>query len=268
MCAVPFVAAAALGDERIERRRAQLLDEMRSLAEQTQVAYADGGGKVELRPNPVFRYDDQPRRFIDATLWVWTDAGRPVALQKIEAKYHLTTGEPQWGYCFASLTERRVAVEWPGGITYRSTAPGVAFRDLPDAPPVAERSATRRRQLRAIARRFSARIVMDAKNDITQSMRLLPTPVVEYADESDLLQGAAFGFAATGTNPDLVILVDAGGEGGAPRYRYAPARMTSGGLIVTYEDRVVWEVPWVNWDEAPFPTWTFFATPRTPVPDE
>ena len=44
--------------------------------------------------------------------------------------------------------------------------------------------------------------------------------------------------------------------------------MTSGGVTLKYDDAKVWEVPWVNWNEAPFPTWTFFATPRTPVPGE
>src|SRR2546422_488831 len=54
------------GDEKHERRRAQLLEQMRSLAEQTKVRLAKADRQLELAKNPAFRYDDQPRRFIDA----------------------------------------------------------------------------------------------------------------------------------------------------------------------------------------------------------
>jgi hypothetical protein len=268
VCVSLVLAAGGHGDDRIERRRAQLLEEMRDLAGQTRVAYAESGREPTLRPHPVFRYDDQPRRFIDATVWVWTDAGRPFALQKIEAKYHIATGAPQWGYCFTSLSPERVTVQWPEGRTYQSTEPGAVFRELPEAPPVPKKAVARRRQLRELARRFSARIVMDAKKDETQAMRLLPTPLLEYADPGSDSHGAVFGFAATGTNPDLVVLIEVGRETGDAHYRFAPARMTSGGLHLQYDGVEVWDVPWVNWDQAPFAAWTFFAAPRTPVPDE
>jgi hypothetical protein len=44
--------------------------------------------------------------------------------------------------------------------------------------------------------------------------------------------------------------------------------MTSSGVLLRFDESTVWEVPWVNWNEAPFPTWTFFYTPRLPVPEE
>ena len=52
--------------EKNERRRAQLLEEMRGLAQQTKVQLAKGESRIELVKEPVFRYDDQPRRFIGA----------------------------------------------------------------------------------------------------------------------------------------------------------------------------------------------------------
>jgi hypothetical protein len=79
-----FVSAGR-GDEPDERQRKELLDQMRALAEQTGVQFAEGERKPELVKDAALRYADQPRGFIDATLWVWTDQGRPVAFQKIEA---------------------------------------------------------------------------------------------------------------------------------------------------------------------------------------
>src|SRR2546426_2917440 len=120
--------------EKNERRRAQLLDEMRGLAEQTKVQLAKGAGRLELVKEPVFRYDDQPRRFIDATMWVWTENGRPVAFQKIEAKYHVENGRPQWGLCFASVADDLLSIAWSSDRKYGSKEPGIGFRALPEAP--------------------------------------------------------------------------------------------------------------------------------------
>src|SRR2546425_9543340 len=147
--------------EKNERRRAQLLDEMRGLAQQTKVQFAKGDRQVELVKDPVFRYDDQPRRFIDATMWVWTEGGRPVAFQKIEAKYHVENGRPQWGLCFASTADDLLSVQWTSDRTYRSAEPGIAFKALSEAPAVAAENVKRKRQLRELARSFSARTVLN-----------------------------------------------------------------------------------------------------------
>src|SRR5262245_55114821 len=88
--ALSAVAALALpgrADEKADRlaQRQELLAQMQGLAEKTSVKYTNGESPIKLVDKPVFRYDDQPRRFIDATMWIWTDGGRPVACQKIEA---------------------------------------------------------------------------------------------------------------------------------------------------------------------------------------
>ena len=265
--AVTFAASAGAEDA-TETRRSELLKQMRDLAEQTEVAYESGAKAPELKPNPVFRYDDQPRRFIDATMWVWLDQGRPVAFQKIEAKYRGGTGAPEWGYCFGSVSPELLSVHWPGGESFRSTAPGIAFRPLPNAPPIAQSEVGRRRQLRELARQFSSRIVTDPNNNVTRETRLLTTPILVYSDEKTQAPGAVFGFAANNVNPDVLLLLEARDDAGELRWHFAPARMTSSGVTLRFGETVVWEVSWVNWDEAPFPTWTFFYTPRTPLAEE
>jgi hypothetical protein len=261
-------SSLARGDERAERQRAQLLEQMRTLAQQTDIKFVEGGTRPQLNPNPVFRYDDQPRRFIDATMWVWSVEGRPVAFQKVEAKYHVVTDKPEWGYCFGSVSPELLSVEWPGGRNFRSTEPGIIFRRIDNAPQVAPNGVAQRRQLRDLARRFSCRIVTDPRNNVTQETRLLTRPLVEYADAKTEAPGAVFGFAANGVNPDVLILVEAREDAGELSWHVAPGRMTSSGVLLRYDDNAIWEVPWVNWNEAPFPTWTFFYMPRTPVPAE
>src|SRR5258708_34016413 len=73
-CACFPTPALCRADDQDELRRTRMLEQMRALAEGTNVRFENGDRQPELVPRPVFRYDDQPRRFLDATMWVWTDA--------------------------------------------------------------------------------------------------------------------------------------------------------------------------------------------------
>jgi hypothetical protein len=59
---------------------------MRHRAEATRVYRLDNQKwtSCEIQPEPIFRYSDQPRHILDATIWVWGRSGRPNVLQKIE----------------------------------------------------------------------------------------------------------------------------------------------------------------------------------------
>jgi hypothetical protein len=261
--------AIVRADERAIAVRAELLAQMRSLAGQTKVSVEGRDDPATLVKNPVFRYDDQPRRFIDATMWLWTDGGRPIACQKIEARLHQTTGEPQWGYCFTSLAEGTLAVEWSAERKYASTQPGIEFLNVPAAPPPAARTVERRRQAREIARGFSGRILINPRTGNSAEMRLLTTPLHEFTSAgSDVLSGAVFGFETNGTNPDLLVIVEVRGEGGDHTWQFAPARMTTGGVTLNYGGKKIWEGPFVSPRQGPFSNWLFFAAPRTPVEGE
>jgi hypothetical protein len=259
LCASLSEPGVSASDDQDEQPRARRLERMRTLAEQTKVRFENGERAPELVGNPVFRYDDQPRRFIDATMWVWTDAGRPIAIEKIEAMRQ--DARPRWGYCFASLARETLSVEWANGRRFRSTAPGVEFRPLHDEPSVAQRTSERARQVRSLARGFSARILTDAGAQNSEAMRLLATPIYEYTEPAtDVLAGAVFGFTTSGTNPDLLVVLEARGEKDHLHWQFAPARVTAGGVTLSYRDQEVWEVPHVEPRAASFPTWTFFNT--------
>ncbi|HEX5445347.1 MAG TPA: hypothetical protein VFW87_16095 [Pirellulales bacterium] len=218
----------------------------------------DADRQAKLVGSPVFRYDDQPRHFIDATMWVWTDRGRPVAFEKIEA---MRQNEPAWGYCFTSVAEGLIEAQLAGGRRFRATAPGVVFRPLADAPTASPRAAERKRQARKLVRDFAARILTDDRTNTTEAMRLLPTPIYEYSDpDSKLFQGAIFGFATSGTNPDLLILIEPRDDDGQTRWHYAIARMTCGGVTLKFRDQVIWEVDFLPPQPTDLSNWTFFYT--------
>ena len=76
--------------EAASAQRSARLASMKTLAAQFVMKSARAGDKqpFELHPDPIFRYSDQPRGFVDATLWSWGppgSTGRPAAIAKIEA---------------------------------------------------------------------------------------------------------------------------------------------------------------------------------------
>ena len=237
-----------------------LRDAMRRLAETAQIELADGA-QAELAAAPVFRYSDQPRRIVDATLWVWKVQGRPVALQKVEAVDR--PDGPGWTVCFGSLSTGLLEVEWPSGQRLECSQPGVAFDTLPDPPPI-KAAAVKPLHMRQVARRFAARIVNDPQQNNTEQMRLLARPILEYADsESGLLAGAVFGFASNGTNPDAYLILEAEqGSGGDVAWRYGWVRMTSGGVTALLDDEPVWSCDWVRPAPIPYENWMFFRLDR------
>jgi hypothetical protein len=258
-------------DEKAEReaRRAELLKQMKALAEASDVRFAADDKPAKLVNSPVFRYDDQPRRFIDATMWIWTDGARPVACQKVEARRHFDTNKPLWGYCFTSISTDQITARLSANRAWTSTEAGIAFQPVPGADSPAATSAARRRQAREIARAFACRMLVNPRTDETAEMRLLTTPIYEYADlDSKLLLGAVFGYEMNGTNPDLLVLVEARGERDKLAWNFAPARMTTGGLTLKYGDKTVWEAPFVEPGTGPYANWLFFTTPRTPLESE
>lgn len=251
--------------DELQRVRARLLAEMRALARQTQVSFQQGERQPQLVEAPVFRYDDKPRKFADATLWVWTEGGRPAAFEKVEA---MAESPPRWGYCFTSVSERLLTVRWGDGRTYHSTEPGVDFRPLPAAPAATVRNSDRRLQARKLVSDFSARILTDDRTNASEEMRLLPTPIYEYVHpETKSFLGAVFAIATSGTNPDALILLEPREENGKSAWHFAVARMTAGGVNLKYKDETIWQAAFCEPVPTALTTWTFFNTLRTESPD-
>ena len=94
-------------------------------------------------------------------------------------------------------------------------------------------------------------------------MRLLSTPILEYADpKTKAVIGGVFGFASNGTNPDLLVVIEAIEQKWEAQWHFGAARMTNGGLRIAYKDVAIWEVEAAKSQNGRFETWTFFNMPR------
>lgn len=188
---------------------------------------------VTLIEEPVLRWGNGIRGATNGGTFLWTAKGVPVATCCI------WWSDPRT-ICltFGSLTEKAIQAEKQGRTIWHSTKPGLEYRDVPDAPAVARSAATRLTQLRNIAREFRAVLVYGDQG--TEDLRLLPQPLYRYSsDDSAIKDGAVFAFA-TGTDPELILQIEAVGDDDALRWRYAATRRTSGVLRLSHNDNVVW----------------------------
>src|SRR5262249_16936974 len=182
---------------------------------------------------PVMKYTDVPRQIEMATLWVWQDDGRPVALGKVEV-YQRRDG-PKWLYCFASASTGLVDSKWPDGRRFEARKPGIEWTKL-DGPAPQETAAGRLRQMKELFQRFSA----TARDDVLKTsdeLRPLARPLHEYSSpKQGVVQGILCGFTANGTNPDVLISLEAVGKAEDKKppqsWRYGGICMTASGVSV------------------------------------
>jgi hypothetical protein len=222
------------------------------------------GAKVV--PQPVFRYTDQLTRIADASLWVWSREGRPVAIQKLEA--YKPKVEPLWTSCFASLSTNRITAEWPSIAgeaprKFEAKTPGLKFASLPGTKTPPEKKTARKLMLRRISRRFSSFIVFHSGKEA--KMRLLPRPLFEYIGEGDKPCGAIFGLGANGTNPDYLVVVEIRkNKDKKPEWQYAICRLSARGTRILVDGKPLTEIPTVDaLQNRVFDNWTFFFDSRT-----
>jgi hypothetical protein len=266
LCVAAARAASAGADEvpatELESGKAQResrLAEMRERAEAFEIVVAGQKEPAPLRAEPLFRYSDQPRGFVDATLWGWGKTGRPLALAKAEMAVTVER-RPFWQFCVASLADGPLDVKFVGGRRLAARKPGVVLRSLENAPEPGEKPADRLRQMKAMIARFTGTIHVDGKDSLKQEMRLLPSPMHRYADEgAGLFDGVIFALTTNGTNPDMLIVIELRGEKGAePVWHYGIVKMTYAEVHIRLDKSEVWKSP----VSEPLETWTYFSIPR------
>jgi hypothetical protein len=204
-------------DSLAEERLAAMRDQIQSI----DVLDRDGdqAPKFELRPEPVFRYSDNVRQFPDASAWLWHASGRPVAFCKLERI--LGTAGDRCQYCFVSLSDRLMTAQWSDRFEWEARKPGLAWSPVPQARPARANESGRLSQMREMARRFEATIA-NPTTERSEEMRLLSTPLARYAAEDHgVTDGALFGLASQGTNPDALLLIELVQRDGNDQWRYA-----------------------------------------------
>jgi hypothetical protein len=186
---------------------------------------------------------------------LWLYQGRPVAAASIYPWDGRLIHELE------SLSRQPFAMRRNRSVAWKPET-GIEFRPIPNAAAPAPEPAARLREMKQLADQFTA-IMLGWKEDDSdrETLRRLPREFYRYRPEtSELLDGAIFGYVL-GTDPEVLLLIEAVLQNGEYEWQYAFVRLTSGGLEGRHLEQVVWTADKHVPRRDPTNTWFSLAGP-------
>lgn len=225
--------------------KAERLESMRQIAGEYRLSLqSEGKHRLTLHPKPLLRWSNPIRFANDGAVFLWTDKGEPRAIACIYT--HRRSGKPGIDHEFQSLSLQPLTAEHSGRAVWTPPKSAVEFKTISDAPAPAKSAALRLSQMRSIARRFTVTIEKTRRKG-----RLLTQPIYRYGGKKpELLDGALFAFVQ-GTDPEVILLLEARSIDSKHVWQYALARMTSVTIEARYRDKIVWTKPPWDWKSDP-----------------
>jgi len=174
---------------------------------------------LQLRATPVLEWTNPVSGSIRGRVFLWTVAGRP----ELIASIYEIGGRPGISVECHSLSPGRITGKRDDGTAWNPQSEGVTLKRVDPAPRPAESAAGRLTQMRALAASFSAQ--RTDPDGTRWELRLMRQPLYRYHDDrGELVDGAVFCFAQ-GTNPDVILLLEARREENGLIWQYGLARM-------------------------------------------
>ena len=200
--------------------------------------------KFELIPEPVLYWTNPVAGQWEGAVYLWLAEGRPAVI----ANPLHQTDRRKMAHEFHQLTETPLTGLRNGKIVWRTSESGVTWTPVPDAEAPASTATARGVQMRAIARKFSAKKTEPDK--VVRLLRLLPRPIYVFTPvpESEVMDGACF-LLAQSTDPKVVLLLEARKTGDTSQWLYALARLNQHEYVISYDDREVKVFPFVPFQE-------------------
>ena len=200
---------------------------------------AEGDGEeIELIDRPLLSYADPARVNSNGTLWVWGTSGRPVAFLEL---FQGAERDAPWVHAVTQTSGQHVVLTIPGVGRWQPPQTQLESPEIADAPSPAEKAPARLRQIKDLARRFTAHEFWDPDNSRFE-MRVLVQPVLRYNDLSASIQDGAAFIIAHGTNPETVLLIEAVGPSlKEARWHYTLARSSHAETHIELDGQEVWK---------------------------
>jgi hypothetical protein len=225
---------------------------------------------LALHPEPILRWSNPTAGTVLGEVLVWTDHGRPAVIGSWYRWF-----SPDWGRTFevCSLSEERVEGRTKHARFWSPAKSGLTFKPLKNVDPPVMSHAARLVQMRRLAKDFAASLVDDRGNasGVNRELRLLPQPIFRYpvaGENSKYADGALFAFVE-GTDPEVLLLIEATALDDAASWRYALVRMNCDALQVVFRQDAVWTAPKIpyplNLSQMPYSQFTSDAVLSEPV---
>jgi hypothetical protein len=200
---------------------------------------------LKLKPEPILKWSNPVIGEIYGGDFLCTSNGRPLVFWSLHRWYSAQTRQPHEAVEYLSLTTDRIVAEKNGDPVWSPSRPGVEMKPIPEAPIPTESPAQRLRQMRELAKEFTGR--QTSREGVDRDVRLLTQPIYRYEGaESPVIDGGLFAFVQ-GTDPEVLLLIEARPVDGKPQWQYGLARMTSIELRISHRARQVWSVPVISW---------------------
>src|SRR3954447_13425815 len=193
---------------------------------------------LELKKEPVFEWLNPDRAAQQGAVFLWLRDGRPAALACIFSHPHEKLPGRQIMHELHALDAEKLLVKRDEYNQWKPEA-GLARKEFPDAPAPAATAGARLLQMRRLAQEFTGHSV--DRDDKRWELRLLPTPLYRYPSaRTGVVDGALFALmSSAGTDPEVLLLIEANEVGGKVRWEYACGRFSDWELHVSRKDTEV-----------------------------
>jgi len=207
--------------------------------------------QLDLIRGPLLRHETPPY-FVQGTIWAWGTHGRPQALLSL-ALSSCTGGsaaDPHWYYEMVSLSTKPISATTRNNTWWSTQTAGWNPKPIPDAPVVAATPEERLRQMKDLARRFSAHRYATYKPGPKrlEKVSLLDEPILRYATSSgDTVDGAIFVFSGWVVNPEIFLTIEAERDPqGTVTWKYNASRSGIYEFVLKWDGREVWHPEAIN----------------------
>lgn len=207
--------------------------------------------KLEFVPTPILTFTNPVRgRDQHGAAFVWTYDGRPEVVGAIwsvitpedSSKRH--TSHELHSLSLVSIDSKHEPRSARRGPVPNWTAnkPGIVPKPIAAAKKPVKQASLRLTQMRRLARRFEAKIPPGAI-DGEGALRLLSQPLYRYqSNRQQVIDGAIFAFVM-GTDPELILLIEAVESPSGPTWQFAAAPFTNLPMQLEYQGTEVWDCP-------------------------
>lgn len=192
---------------------------------------------IDLIDRPLLAFTDPARRHSSGSVWAWGKTGRPVAFLEL---FKGDVKDKNWVHSVTLTAPHQVKLKIPSVEVWQPAEIDFNPHLFPSAPTPDKKAPARLRQLKELARRFTAHEFWEPDNSRFE-LRLLVQPVLRYRDPAAEIQDGAAFIIAHGTNPETVLLIEALGPSlDEARWHFALARSSNAEAHVELDGQEVW----------------------------
>jgi hypothetical protein len=198
---------------------------------------------LELKKEPVFEWSNPVRAGVQQGLvFLWLREGRPAALGSIWSQPEGQFRARRVYHEFHALDPEKLLVSRPPtALNEWKPQAGLERKELSGAGAPAPSAGARLVQMRRLAQEFTG-YETDNEDNKRWDLRLLPAPLYRYPEaKSGILDGALFTLVSNaGTDPEVLLLIEAKEVGGKRQWEYACGRFSDRSLYVRRNGKEVW----------------------------